>query len=76
MTVATGTYNQLHAVFVDLGVQPDEITPDAALRADLDVDSAELVEIVTRLAPVRVDGKALKAVRTVADLVAFLDNLA
>jgi acyl carrier protein len=74
MTTTT-TYDRLRTVLVDLGVGAQNITPDAALRADLEIDSAELVEIVTLLAPRRVDGKALKAVHTIADLVTFLDQL-
>lgn len=72
----TSTYDRLQTVLVELGLEPYEINPGAELRADLDVDSAELVEIVTRLAPVKVDGKSLKSVRTIADLVTFLDSLA
>lgn len=68
------TYDAVQDVLVELGVEPGEVTPDAQLRADLEVDSAELVEIATRLAPGRVDGKALKGVRTVADLVAFFEQ--
>jgi phosphopantetheine binding protein len=76
MNTVTTTYDRLQAVLIDLGVEGQDITPDAALRADLDIDSAELVEIVTRLAPGKVDGNALKAVRTIADLVTFLAQLA
>ncbi len=75
MTTATTTYSRLTDVLVELGVEPDEIRPEANLRTDLEVDSAELVEIVTQVAPITVDGKALKAVRTIADLCTFLDEL-
>ncbi|MDI3384821.1 hypothetical protein QIS99_01095 [Streptomyces sp. B-S-A8] len=77
MTSTQSTYGQVHDVLVEVGLEPSEITSGAALRADLGVDSAELVEIVTELAPgSKVDGKVLKSVVTVADLVVFLDNLA
>ncbi|MEU5346142.1 hypothetical protein AB0H18_35805 [Streptomyces sp. NPDC020766] len=77
MTTIKSAYGQVHDVLVEVGLEPSEITNGAALRADLGVDSAELVEIVTELAPgSKVDGKALKSVVTVADLVVFLDNLA
>lgn len=60
-------------VFTELGIGASEATPEAHLRADLDIDSAELVEIVASLAGGRApDGKALKDVRTVAQLVDFL----
>jgi acyl carrier protein len=63
---------------VELGIEPEEITPDAQLRSDLDIDSAELVEVVIGLTggwANRPDGKALKTVRTVSDLVAYLGRL-
>ncbi|MFF7737520.1 phosphopantetheine-binding protein [Streptomyces sp. NPDC007984] len=77
MSSTKTTYSQVYDVLLEVGLEPSEITSEAALRADLGVDSAELVEIVTRLAPgSKVDGKVLKSVVTVADLVVFLDNLA
>ncbi|MGW5677890.1 acyl carrier protein [Streptomyces sp. NPDC003860] len=77
MTSAKGTYGQVHDALVEVGLEPSEINDGAVLRADLGVDSAELVEIVAKLAPgSKVDGKVLKSVTTVADLVVFLDNLA
>lgn len=76
MTSTKSTYGQVHDVLVEVGLEPSEIADAAALRADLGVDSAELVEIVAELAPgSKVDGKALKSVVTVADLVVFLENL-
>lgn len=76
MTSTKSTYGQVHDVLVEVGLEPSEIADGAALRADLGVDSAELVEIVAELAPgSKVDGKALKSVVTVADLVVFLENL-
>ncbi|NNG38507.1 hypothetical protein HJ588_04355 [Flexivirga sp. ID2601S] len=58
----------------DMGIDGVDITPDTHLREDLDVDSAELVELVTDVAGQAPDGKALKHVRTVAELVTFLDG--
>ncbi|MER6301137.1 phosphopantetheine-binding protein [Kitasatospora sp. NPDC004669] len=74
-TQTLSTFDRLKAVLVELGIEAEEIVPEAQLRADLDIDSAELVETVASLvggqAP---DGKALKNVRTVAQLVEFLDG--
>jgi ribosome-associated toxin RatA of RatAB toxin-antitoxin module/acyl carrier protein len=75
MTATTRTYDQLHAVLVEVGIDSHDIRPDAALREDLDVDSAELVEIVAKLVPGDVDGKAFKDITTVADLVAVVEGL-
>jgi acyl carrier protein len=69
------TFTRLRAVLEDLGVAAEDITPQALVRDDLDIDSAELVEIVAAvgdgLAP---DGKALRGIRTLAELVAHLDT--
>lgn len=71
----TTTYTRVTDVLVELGVEPEEIRPEANLRTELEVDSAELVEIVAQVAPTTVDGKALKSVRTIDDLTRFLDKL-
>jgi acyl carrier protein len=60
---------------LDLGIDPNLITPDAELRADLDIDSAELVELVAALSEDQApDGKALKNLRTIAELAHFLNG--
>lgn len=72
---AVSVRQRLLDAFEELGIETVGITGETQLRADLDIDSAELVEIVATLADGRApDGKALKAVRTVADLVAFLER--
>jgi acyl carrier protein len=63
---------RLTTTLLELGIEPEEITPDAQLRADLDIDSAELVEIVASILGEAPDGKALKDVRTVAALSEFV----
>lgn len=75
ITTASTTYDRLVEVLIDLGLSREQITPEAGLRTDLEVDSAELVEVVAKVAPEGVDGKALKSVRTLADLAQFLDRL-
>lgn len=63
---------RLVETLIELGIGADEITPDSELRADLDIDSAELVEVVSSTLGEAPDGKALKEVRTVAQLSEFL----
>lgn len=75
MTTVNATYQRLREVLFELGVEAEEIQPEANLRTELQIDSAELVEIVAQIAPTTVDGKALKSVRTVSDLTRFLDEL-
>jgi acyl carrier protein len=71
-TVETIIDPRLIDTLLELGIEADEITPDSELRADLDIDSAELVEIVSSILGDAPDGKALKEVRTVAQLSEFL----
>lgn len=74
MSVNADSFRKVREALVEIGVQPDHITPEAALRADLDIDSAELVEVVISIVPGRVDGKVLRSVITVEDLAVFLDR--
>jgi len=64
--------SRLMTALLELGVEADEVTPDTELRAGLDIDSAELVEIVASVVAEAPDGKALKEVRTVGQLTQFL----
>ena len=56
----------------ELGVEPERITPPADLRADLELDSLDLVELVAVLED-RVGGKlqgpAVDGIRTVDDVI-------
>jgi acyl carrier protein len=58
------------------GVAEDEIRPDAALKADLAIDSAELVEVLAilrRRANARIPAQAIKEVRTVEELIGLVE---
>lgn len=72
MDTMENTYGRLVSALVELGIDSTDITPDTELRAGLDIDSAELVELVASVAGHAPDGKALKNVRTVGGLAAFL----
>lgn len=70
---ATDFATKVVETLVNLGIERADIHPEAQLRADLDIDSAELVEVVVSIAGGSTsDGKALKGVRTVAQLQQFL----
>jgi acyl carrier protein len=71
-TTASIIEPRLVATLVELGIERREIAAEAELRADLDIDSAELVEVVSSILGEAPDGKALKDVRTVGELSAFL----
>jgi acyl carrier protein len=67
---------RLSAVLDEFEIEHDGLSPDTRLRGDLDIDSAELVEIVAAVAGRRLpDGKALKAIATVGELILFLERL-
>jgi acyl carrier protein len=58
------------------GVAEDEIRPDAALKADLGVDSAELVEVLAilrRRSNASIPARAIKEVRTVGELIGLVE---
>ncbi|WP_067474289.1 SRPBCC family protein [Dietzia timorensis] len=74
MTNNGGSFQKVYDALVELGVEPGSITREAQLRYDLDIDSAELVEVVTEIAPGKVDGKLLRSIDTVGDLSVFLDR--
>jgi len=58
------------------GVAEDEIRPEAALKADLGVDSAELVEVLAilrRRSNASIPARAIKEVRTVRELIGLVE---
>jgi acyl carrier protein len=67
-------YERLNEVLAEFEITDDDISPDTELRADLDIDSAELVEIVAAVAVDQApEGKQLSAVATVGQLVQLLE---
>lgn len=75
-----GVAEAVAEVLVEIGIEKDEIRPEAGLVEDLGIDSTELVEVVTVLEkklgiriPDRID---VKAKPTVANLVALVEKLA
>jgi acyl carrier protein len=66
----------LREIIADLGIEPEEVTPDAHLRGDLELDSTETVEISLELkrrlgAEVKLE---LKEDPTIADVCALVDE--
>ena len=59
-------------------VEPDEVTQDAHLFGDLDIDSIDAVDLVVRLkefAGAEIEPDRVKGVRTVGDVVNLLAEL-
>lgn len=76
--MSTTTTDGLHEVLIELGFVDDQLTPDALLRDELDIDSTELVEVaalVMRGTGVRISGKDLFEVKTLGHLAERLDEL-
>ena len=68
-------YDGLREILVEFDIPNDGISFDTELRADLDIDSAELVEIVAAATDGQVpEGKQLSAVTTIGQLVALLNQ--
>lgn len=67
------------SVLTELGFDPAGLGDSARLREDLDMDSTELVEIavaIERRIPVTIDTGPFAAVRTVGEIVEFVETAA
>lgn len=70
-------YTELAGVLIELGIDRDRITSEARFRADLDLDSTDLVAIgmaVEEQMPFPLDTAAFPALETVAEMVAFVEE--
>lgn len=59
-------------------VSADEVTPEARLYEDLDIDSIDAVDLVVELKQFtgrRIDPEAFKSVRTINDVVVAVETL-
>ncbi len=62
---------------VEFEIEPELITMDAHLMDDLDIDSIDAIDILTRLREITgkpLPAETLKGVRTVGDVVALVDG--
>ena len=79
MTSRDDIYNdirrELHALF---DIEETDITPEARLYEDLDLDSIDAVDLVVRLQEItrkRIQPDQFKSVRTVADIIDAVEEL-
>ena len=59
-------------------LEPGDVTPDAALYDDLDIDSIDAVDLIVRLKEItgqKVDPEDFREIRTVADVVNAVEEL-
>jgi acyl carrier protein len=70
---------RIRATLVELfDLEPDEITPQARLFEDLEIDSIDVVDLmdhVRRYTGRKVTAEDFRSVRTVADLIGVIERL-
>lgn len=71
-------FNKAVDVLIDqLGINPDEVRPDATFTDDLGMDSLDVVECIMAMEEefdIEVDDEVMIEWRTVSDAVDFLEN--
>ena len=72
------TLERVKGIIVDLlGVEPDQITPDARFREDLEADSLDLVELIMAMEE-EFDGEIsddeAQKLKTVGEAVAYIEE--
>lgn len=69
---------QVKEILVDeLGVEEDEVTPQANLMDDLGADSLDMAQVVMALEDefeIKVANEDLPAIKTVADIVKYIES--
>ena len=68
--------NLKHVLAAEFEIDPAEITLDAHLLDDLDIDSIDAIDILARLRELTgkdLSAEALKSVRTVGDVVTLVE---
>ena len=71
-------YDQLKTMIADqLGVNDDEVKPEARLKEDLMADSASVMMLVMDIESefdIEIEDDAIEKVKTVADLVKYIED--
>lgn len=71
-------FERIRALLAEqLDIEPNKITPDTVLLEDLDADSLDLVDLVMTLEDefgVEVPDDAIETLRTVGDVVNFVEE--
>lgn len=72
-------YDKLKSVLVnDFDIDESDITPEANIGTDLDLDSIDAVEMIVKMKPYvngKIEPDLFKSVRTVQDVVNILEPL-
>lgn len=71
-------FEKVQEVIVEeLGVDQEAVTPDASIIDDLDADSLDVVELVMALEEtfdIKVEDDKVQSLRTVSDVVDYIDS--
>lgn len=72
------TYERVIDVIVNqLSVEKDTLKPETSLVGDLEIDSLDVVELLMNFEEefdVSIDDEASENIKTIADVVAYIDN--
>ncbi len=72
------TLEEIRSIIVDLlGVQPDEVTPEASFREDLGADSLDLVELIMEFEDTfggTISDEEAQQIETVGQAVEYLEQ--
>ena len=75
---ASAIYKKLRTLIAEsLGVEEDEVTPEASFEEDLNVDRQELVDLMVAIEEefeVKIPDDQLAAIATVGDAVDYLED--
>ena len=68
-------YDQLKTMIADqLGVSEDEVKPETRLKEDLKADSATVMMLIENEFDIEIEDDAIEKVKTVADLVKYIED--
>ena len=68
-------YDKLKGMIADqLGVSEDEVKPEARLKEDLKADSASVMMDIESEFEIEVEDDAIEKVKTVADMVKYIEE--
>jgi acyl carrier protein len=78
--VTAETYERLKKIVVEqLGVEPEQVTPEASFVEDLNADSLDLVELIMSLEEefgAEISDEDAEKIRTVQDAVEYVEERA
>jgi acyl carrier protein len=72
------TFERVKKIIVDkLGVNPEEVTPEASIKDDLGADSLDVVDLIMDLEDefgMQIEEQEAEKINTVGDIVAYIES--